>query len=98
MPDLERDAAKAVIESGNIVIRVPIANLQTIMDGGFGSGAYERRYRVLDAEKFAKEIADQLNDEAEDGTTAVHTMFDKAINEAIERGAQHADEHPEQSF
>lgn len=95
---IDRDAAQAVIEDGAIVIRVPIANLQAIMDGGFACAAYDKRYRVTDPEGFAKEIADALNDEDEEGSTPVHKLFDAAINEALNQGAQHADEHPIQEF
>lgn len=98
MSDLDKDAATAIIEAGAIVIRVPIANLQAIMDGGFACAAYSQRYRVTDGPGFAKEIADALNDEDEEGSTPIHKLFDAAINAALDSGAQHADEHPEQEI
>jgi hypothetical protein len=90
--------AKAIIEDGSIVIRLPIANLQMVMDGGFACNAYDKRYRVTDPEGFAKEIASELNDEDEEGSTPIHKLLDAAINEALNQGAQHADEHPQQEF
>jgi hypothetical protein len=95
---LHRDAAKAVIEDGAIVIRVPIANLQAIMDGGFACAAYDKRYQVTNPEGFAVEIAHELNNEDEEGSTPIHKLFDAAINEALNQGAQYADEHPQQEF
>ena len=93
-----QDSGKAVIEDGAIVIRVQIAALQTIMDGGFSCGAYPERSKVTNSEGFAKEIAAELNDEDEDGSTMIHKMFDKAINQAIEQGAQNAERHEIQEF
>lgn len=93
-----KDSATAIIEDGAIVIRVQISALQMIMDGGFACNAYDKRYRVTDPEGFAKEIAGALNDEDEEGSTPVHKLFDAAINEALNQGAQHADEHPQQEF
>jgi hypothetical protein len=98
MADLDDNAAKAIIEDGAIVIRVPIANLQAIMDGGFACNAYDKRYKVTDPEGFAKEICDALNDEDEEGTTPVHRRFDEAINAALNSGAQHAEVHETQEF
>lgn len=93
-----KDSATAIIEDGAIVIRVQISALQSIMDGGFACAAYDKRYRVTDPEGFAKEIARELNNEDEEGSTPVHKLFDDAINEALNQGAQHADEHPVQEF
>lgn len=90
------DAARAIIEDGAIVIRMPIANLQAIMDGGFACAAYDQRYRVTNTDGFAKEISYALNDEDEEGSTPVHKLFDAAINEALNQGAQHAEPHPDQ--
>lgn len=95
---LHRDAATAVIEAGAITIRVPLANLQAIMDGGFACAAYDRRYKVTDVEGFAKEVADELNKEDEEGTTPIHRLFDASINAALDSGAQHVEEHPEQEI
>ena len=44
--------------------------------------------KVVDAAAFADAIYHQLNDEEEDGTTIVHRMFDDAIKEAVEQGAE----------
>lgn len=98
MADENANDAKAIIEGGAIVIRVPIANLQAIMDGGFACAAYAQRWKVRNPDLFAKEIADELNDEDEEGSTAVHKLFDSAINQAIERGAQWVEEHETKEF
>lgn len=92
----DNEAAKAVVRDGAIMIRLPLANLQSIMDGGFLCLAYDKRYRILDAEGAAKEICAALNDGDEEGTTPIHRLFDAAINEALNQGAQFIDEHPTQ--
>lgn len=91
-------SAEAIIESGCIVIRVPIANLQAVMDGGFACLAYAKRYKVLDAPKAASDICAALNDEDEEGTTPIHHLFDAAINDAINNGSEWFDEHEEQEI
>lgn len=91
------DSANAIIEDGAIVIRVPLDNLQAIMDGGYVCNAYPERYKVTDTEGFAKEVVRELNDEDEEGTTPVHKLFDAAINEALNQGAQHAEPHEDQN-
>ena len=42
---------------------------------------------VVDAALFAHDVATALKDEAEDGTTPVHLMLDKACEAAIEMGS-----------
>ncbi|HEV2897418.1 MAG TPA: hypothetical protein VGX71_06180 [Pseudaminobacter sp.] len=44
--------------------------------------------KITDAEAFAKCVFDALVDEEEDGTTPVHRMFEDAIREAVEQGAE----------
>lgn len=47
-----------------------------------------RSARVTDADLFAEAILYELNAESEDGTTIVHKMFDQAVENAIENGAE----------
>ena len=44
--------------------------------------------KVIDPAAFAKAVYYQLYHEEEDGTTIVHRMFDDAIKEAVEQGAE----------
>lgn len=45
-------------------------------------------YKVIDTEKFAKDVIDELLlEEEEDGTTKVHLLLDKAMFSAIENGS-----------
>jgi len=44
--------------------------------------------KIVDPAAFAQSVYHQLNDEEEDGTTLVHRMFDKAIEEAVNQGAE----------
>lgn len=93
----EDNNATAIIEYGSIVIRVDIATIQTVMDGGYSCNAYPERYKVTDTAAFAKEIVRELNSEDEEGTTPIHKLFDAAINEAINQGAQHVELHENQN-
>jgi hypothetical protein len=90
------ESAEAIIEDGVIVIRVPIANLQAVLDGGWGCNVYDKRYKITDADVFASELCRELNREEEDGTTPIHRLFDKSINEALNQGALGIDEHEDQ--
>lgn len=81
----ERDG-EARIEGDQIIIRVRIANLQCIALGGWAAG-YIEPIRIDDPAVFAAELCRALNDEAEDGTTPVHRLFDEAFTASIEHGA-----------
>jgi hypothetical protein len=94
----ENDYGKAVIEKGSIVIRVPIANLQTVVDGTWALNSLTERMKITNAKKFAAELVHALNDEDGEGTTPVHTMFDKCLNEAIEQGAEGVEVHEDQDI
>lgn len=47
---------------------------------------------VTDPDVFAAEIARELENEEEDGTTLVHRMFDKAAETAVDNGCEGVDE------
>jgi hypothetical protein len=84
----KNNGARAIVEDGTIAIRVPIASLQVILDGGYACAAYANVVKILDLDGAAKELCAELNDEDEEGTTAVHRIFDKAIVDALEAGSQ----------
>lgn len=86
----------AKIEGDNIVIRVATNNLPAIVEGLWVMGVMATRFKVTDAKQFAKELLRALNDEWEDGTNPFRRMFDKAIEEAIEQGAEGIEEHEDQ--
>jgi hypothetical protein len=88
--------AEAYISRGAVVIRLPIANIDSALDGAWAAGNYEPRYRLTDPEAFANEFVRELNREQEDGTTPIHVLFDKCLYAAIEQGAEGVEEHPEQ--
>lgn len=90
------ESARAIIERDSIVIRVPIENLPVIVDGAWAAGGMDVRYRITDAPAFAEDLVCSLNAEQEDGTTAIHEMFDSRIEHAIDQGAQGVEEHPDQ--
>ena len=81
----------AVIEGNDIVIRVAIDALPAVVESGPFVG-----WRVTDGAAFARDLVHELNAESEDGTTVVHLMFDRAIERAIENGAQGVEENKEQ--
>lgn len=87
---------KAVIENGGIVIRVSLHALPEIVEGAWACSILSRRYKITNIEEFAADLVRELNRESEDGTTRIHTMFDKAIEEAIDQGAFGIDEHEKQ--
>lgn len=87
---------EVIIEGGEIVIRVSIAALGKIVDGAWATGNLDTRFKVTDPKQFAEDIARELNSESEDGTTEIHIMFDRAIREAIDNGAEGVEEHEDQ--
>lgn len=89
-------SGRAVIEDGAIVIRVPIANLPAVVEGSWAAGGMDVRFKVTEPDAFAKALVVELNEEDEGGTTRIHKMFDRAIEEAINQGAEGIEEHEEQ--
>jgi len=80
---------------GRLVISIGIDTLATAVrwmpsiDDAFDE--VEGKYietEITDADKLAEAIAEQIDDEEEDGTTLVHRMIDKAALRAIENGAE----------
>ncbi|GAB4059934.1 hypothetical protein [Uliginosibacterium sediminicola] len=55
------------------------------------SGASVPNIKVTDAQEFAKAVAQVINDEAEDGSTLLTRMLDKAIAKAVESGCEGVD-------
>lgn len=92
------NSAKAIIEDGDIVIRVPLANLQFVLDGGFACAVYDRRYKITNIDGAAKDICNALNDEDEEGTTPVHKLLDAAINATMNQGSEWFEEHEDQEI
>lgn len=90
------NGGKAVIERGAIVIRVPLATLPMVLEGAWATNNLNPRYKITNVDEFARDLVNELNSESEDGTTRVHTMFDKAIEEAINQGAFGIVEHEKQ--
>jgi hypothetical protein len=86
----------AVIENGCLVIRLHLSFLPSIVEGAWAAGGMETRYKVTDSRAFAADLVTELNREEEDGTTRVHRMFDGAIDEAINQGAEGIEEHEDQ--
>lgn len=82
------EAATAVIENGEIIIRMPIANLDSALEGAWASGCQDGHYKVTDAAAFAKEVVYELNREDEIGTTPIHTLLDRAMYAAIDQGSE----------
>lgn len=80
-------SARAVIEDGQIVIRLPIENIPTAVDGAADLGTLDAPFKVIDPQAFAQDLVSTLNDEDEEGTTMIHKMFDKAFNIAADQGA-----------
>src|SRR5665213_1773903 len=95
MIELEK-SGRAVIEDGAIVIRIALEALPMIVEGSWAAGYMDTRYKVTNTAEFSSDLVHELNDESEDGTTRIHLMFDKAIENAIEQGAFGIEKHEKQ--
>lgn len=82
MTDFE---AEARMEDEKIIITLSIQNLQQIALGAWAAG-YMDPIRITDAKAFAAAMCQELNNDAEDGTTPIHRLFDNAILQAFESG------------
>ena len=93
---MEVQPGKAVIEDNAIVIRVPLASLPQVVEGAWALGSLDTRWKLTNVPLFARDFVRELNSEDEEGTTMVQRMFDAAINEALEQGAEGIEEHDDQ--
>lgn len=78
----------ANIEGDELVIRLPLVHLVTATEGCPALYGDEQPPKVTDPAVWAWEVARELNREAEDGTTLVHLMFDRAFERAADQGAE----------
>jgi hypothetical protein len=97
MPKPNR-SAEAVIQRNALVIRVPLKNLQTAIDGAWALNALPARYKITNLDEFARDLVGELNSEDEQGTTRIHKMLDAAVLEAIDQGAFGIDLHEKQDI
>lgn len=79
------------IEGDEIVIRIPVSAIPKAaviaMDERFGFGNHD--FEVTDTAVFVKELVEALKEEEPNtGATLVHEALDKAVDRAVERGAQ----------
>lgn len=93
---MSRTDGTAIIKDDAIIIRVPLKTLPEVVEGAWTLGALDMRCKLTDIPAFAKALVGALNDEDEEGTTLIHQMFDKAINDTLENGAEGIDEHEDQ--
>ena len=93
----QENGGQAIIEDGAIVIRVSLDALPMVLEGAWAMNKFDTRYKITDVSEFAKELTRALNHEDEQGTTAIHELFDQAILDAIEQGAFGIDEHENQT-
>lgn len=82
------------IEDGHIVIRLPIAALPLIVDHEHLDEEGAPAFILTDVHAFAAAVVHELRHESEDGTTMVHKMFDNAVLDAIDSGADGVEEIP----
>lgn len=87
------ECAQAVIRDGVLSIRVPLTHLPVIIEGAWACCALNTRYKITNVAEFAADLTRELNREEEDGSTPIHRMFDKCIEEAINQGAFGIEEH-----
>ncbi len=77
---MNQDLAVEIVD-GVLTISIGVDTLVKAVDLGDDSIV------VIDPHAFAADILSVLNDEAEDGTTPVHLLFDAAAQRAVEDGS-----------
>lgn len=80
---------KTEIKDGLLVISIGVDTMCYAVSAGRSYGMGE--ISIIDNDVFAGELLQELNDESEDGSTAVHRMLDDAASQAIENGAEGAE-------
>jgi hypothetical protein len=77
------------IEDGELFIRIGIETLAWSLEHhpDLLNDLCEPRYKVTGHEEFSRDVLRELEREEEDGTTIVHLLLDRAMNEALEQGS-----------
>jgi hypothetical protein len=89
----------ARLEGDDIVIRVPLSAIPFAAEVAFGEANYDcdefgfPRMVVTAVRTFAYGMLRELNREAEDGSTPIHLLLDKAIIGAAEQGTEGLEQH-----
>jgi hypothetical protein len=71
---------------GNKTLRFAAENHDELWDGT--SGADVPNVKITSMPSFAQAVVNQINKEAEDGSTLLTRMLDKAILQAVESGCE----------
>jgi len=67
-----------------------------VIEGAWATNNLPTRMKITNVQEFAADLIHELNDESEDGSTRIHRMLDKAIENAISQGAFGIEEHEQQ--
>ena len=82
------------VKDGELHISIGAATLAwAVQNGDWDSCAY-----IRNPLQFARDIANTLNDESENGETIVHTMLDNAANWTIEQGLGDGWEYEDENY
>ncbi len=83
----------AHVIQGQLIISIPVSALQWAVQisdyGTYHEYSEGHHLKILNSFEFAKDVVRELNMEAEDGSTLVTRMLDKAMIKAIENGSEH---------
>lgn len=79
---------KVGIEAGRLVISIGVVTLGEALIGHLSPLKREAPHaKIIDHAQFYREIVRALTSESEDGTTIVHSMFDRVAATFLESGA-----------
>jgi len=82
------------VSDGQVIIKIGVKCLAWAIqcaEYGWPADTY-----ICDIDQFAKDFADELGRESEDGTTPIHRLFDKVAIETMEQGSIGCDDGPVQ--
>lgn len=85
--DQIEDFRMASLEGDELVIRLNLAILPDVVKGTEGIGEPGNYPVVYDAASFSRDLIRELNREDEAGNTPITRLFDRAIIDAIDKGA-----------
>lgn len=82
---------KVFIKNEVLTISIGVKTLAWCAENPPDDTDFDNDVKIVSARGFAKDVAIELLDEEEDGTTPVHLMFDKVIENAINQGSEHVE-------
>lgn len=84
MTEAQKHPLTVEVADGKLVISIGVETLAFAT--WHADDVFERGDRIADVDAFGRDVARQLRQEEDDGTTPVHRLLDQAVRDGLENG------------